>query len=449
MSDKEKKATLLDLTLILSNAVDLINPILHNHHKQVAYIAYHLAEELGLDEGKHNNLLIASLLHDIGGLTLEDRLSALQFEAEKPYQHAVAAYLLLKDYEDFKEIAKIIKYHHLPWFNDNEQSIGTEIVPFESHIIHLADRIAVLVNKDKQILSQVNKISKLIEMQNMKMFHPEIIKAFNKIKLKESFWLDIVSPSMDYRIRKMWRGPKRFLELSDLLEIAKIMAQVVDFRSRFTALHSNGVAAVAEALAQKSNWSAEECIKVRIAGYLHDIGKLAIPNSILEKKDKLTVDEYNIVKAHTYHSYYLLDSVDALKEINEFASLHHERLEGSGYPFHLKAEDLNEGSKIMAVSDVFTAITEDRPYRAGMSKEEALELIESLANKNALDKSIVSLLKANYEEINNIRSNAQMRALSKYEGFSQEINRIGSYYYDKEAFNYSSFSELIYIRRVQ
>lgn len=449
MSNQKQKASLLDLTLILSNAVDLINPILHNHHKQVAYIAYHLAKEVALEEKKHNDLLIASLLHDIGGLTLEDRLSTLQFEAEKPYQHAITAYLLLKNYDALQDVATIIKYHHLPWENGKGQTVGDEIVPFESHIIHLADRIAVLINRDKEILSQVNRISRLLEAQNKKMFHPAIIKAFNKIKFKESFWLDIVSPFTDYRIRRMWIGNSSLLDLDDLIKMAKIIGQVVDFRSRFTALHSSGVAAVAESIAQRCNWTAEECRKIRIAGYLHDIGKLAIPNSILEKKDKLTLEEYNIVKAHTYYSYYLLDSIDGLREINEYASLHHERLDGSGYPFHHDEKSLNEGSRIMAVADVFTAITEDRPYRVGMPKEEALGLMEKMANNNALDHQLISLLKSNYDEINSIRSSAQKQALIEYEGFSQEINTIRSYDDDEEMFDHSSYSELIYIGRVQ
>lgn len=236
--------------------------------------------------------------------------------------------------------------------------------------------------------------------------------------------MDVISPSIDDRLKKLWQRNNLLLDLTELVDITKIISQIIDFRSRFTSLHSSGVAAVAEAIAKKRNWKMEECFKIRIAGYLHDIGKLAVPNTILEKEGKLTAEEYNIIRTHTYYSYHLLNTIEALREINQYASLHHERVDGKGYPFHFNGDELKEGSKVMAVADVFTAITEDRPYRRGMPKEKAIKLLEKLSDDKHLDQCVVTTLLENFEEINHIRTMAQHKSLLEYEDFSNQINKI-------------------------
>jgi len=109
---------------------------------------------------------------------------------------------------------------------------------------------------------------------------------------------------------------------------------------------------------------------MEVAGNLHDLGKMVIPNSILNKPDKLNKEETAIMRQHTYFTYTVLNSIGGISQIAEWAAFHHERLDGSGYPFHLGADKLGIGSRIMAVADVFTAISEDRPYRKGMSQQE-------------------------------------------------------------------------------
>ncbi len=415
---------LFDLALILANAIDLISPILHNHHKQVAYISYCLAKELKFEGCNYNNLLVAGLTHDIGGLTLDDRESALHFDIINPHKHAKIGYLLLKNSAAFSDVANIINYHHLSWDDGQGREVDGRRVPFESHIIHLADRIAIAIDNDREILGQVNDISSIIEKRNIKMFHPDLVDIFHTIKSKESFWLDIVSLDLNFKINKLREDCGTFLNLDELLDAAKIIANIIDFRSRFTAVHSSGVATVAEILARKANWDESKCKKIKIAGYLHDLGKLAIPNTILDKSGRLSDKEYNIMKAHTYYGFHIMDQVEALNEINEYASFHHERLDGRGYPFQHDAETLKDGSKLMAVADIFTAITEDRPYRKGMEKEKVLRIMGQMVNHNKLESSFTSLLFDNYDEINELRFFAQKYALEEYKQFSTTINSI-------------------------
>ncbi|SET49914.1 HD domain-containing protein [Natronincola peptidivorans] len=418
MTGKTVEVSLLDLSLMLSDAIDLINPTLNNHHKQVAYIAYHIGKEMNLSPDKQNQIIIASLLHDIGALTLKDRVASLQFEIEDSNHHAYIGYLLLKNYKKFNEAAEIIRYHHQPWQDGKGEVIDGVAIPIESHIIHLADRIAVLIKKDFEILSQAKEIVKHIESRYIHMFHPKILKAFKIVMKKESFWFDLIFSSIDDKIKKLSGSKNQFLGLEELMETTKIFAYIIDFRSRFTSVHSSGVAAVAEALAKIQHWSWEDCLKIKIAGYLHDIGKLGIPSEILEKPDKLTKEEYSIMKIHPYYSYHLLDKIRAFdNDIKQYAALHHERIDGTGYPFRIQGEALKEGSKIIAVADVFTAITEERPYRKGMKEIEALKVLNKMVNRNVIDPHLVKVLSDNFAKINITRIQAQEKAMIEYNSF--------------------------------
>ena len=154
---------------------------------------------------------------------------------------------------------------------------------------------------------------------------------------------------------------------------------------------------------------------MRIAGNFHDIGKLVIPNSILEKPGKLTSEEFAVMRCHTYHTFNTLDSIGGLQRIAEWAAYHHEKLDGSGYPFHLTNEEIGTGSRIMAVADIFTAISEDRPYRKGMDNNAIYKVFKRQTDEKLLDKRIVELLFDNYEAINMQVKVKQSKALDFYE----------------------------------
>jgi HD-GYP domain-containing protein (c-di-GMP phosphodiesterase class II) len=138
---------------------------------------------------------------------------------------------------------------------------------------------------------------------------------------------------------------------------------------------------------------------MEITGNLHDLGKLIVPNSILEKQDKLTAEEFSVMKQHSYFTYVVLSTVRGLEEIAESAAFHHEKLDGSGYPFHLTYRKLNMLSRILGVADIFTALLEDRPYRAGMQMTEAMGIIKDMAEKGALDMKVVNVLEENLDDI--------------------------------------------------
>jgi HD-GYP domain-containing protein (c-di-GMP phosphodiesterase class II) len=152
-----------------------------------------------------------------------------------------------------------------------------------------------------------------------------------------------------------------------------------------------------------------------IAGYLHDLGKIAVPSEILEKPSKLDIEEFNVMRSHTYYTYRVLNKIKALQTITEWAAFHHERLDGTGYPFRLKGNELSLGARIMAVADVFTASSEDRPYRSGMEKEKVINILKSMAKNNALCPNVTDVILRNFDAINSSRIVAQEKSQKDYE----------------------------------
>ena len=356
-------------------------------------------------------------MHDIGALSLKEKMEALKFEAENVHKHAEVGYLLLKTFKPLADAASLIRFHHVQWDYGAGAEFNGNPVPVNSHILHLADRIAVSINKQYHILEQVDFICDRIRAQSGKMFIPEFVDAFVDLAVKQCFWLDAVSPIIDFTLSRSVNLPVLVMKTGDLIGLTRIFSQIIDFRSRFTATHSSGVAGTGRALAKLFGFSERECQMIEIAGYLHDLGKLAVPNEILDKKGKLTKSEFNIIMSHTFFTYRSLERIGDLDTINTWASFHHERLDGKGYPFHHTSMDLPIGSRILAVADVFTAITEDRPYRKGMSSEEALQTIQSMAGDSILDAHIVEVLKLNFDEINSLRITAQTLADEAYKKF--------------------------------
>lgn len=417
---KEPQVSLFDIAVCLSTAMDLVSPVLINHHKRVACIAFSMGTELGLSTEEQNNLLLAGLLHDSGALSLKERLETLQFEVVNPHKHAEAGYFLLKNFKPLSKIASFVRYHHIPYNERKGLELKGEEVSMESQILHLADRAEVLINKQQEILGQAKKICEKIEEYSGEMFAPQLVHAFKSLATKEYFWLNLVFPSAALNLLDKTKLPTIELGMEELLSLTDLFSQIVDFRSRFTATHSSGVAASAETLARFIGFPERKCRMIRVAGYLHDLGKLSVPTEILEKPAKLTEDEFNIVKAHPFYTYRILETIEELNTINAWASFHHEHLNGKGYPFHIKGEDISTEARIMAVADVFTAIAEDRPYRKGMAIDRALEVLEQMAKDGVLDSKIISTLRLHYSEIELIRTATQAYASRKYQEFMQE-----------------------------
>jgi len=419
---REPHIPLYDMILCLATTTDLVSPRLANHQKRVAYIAWSLGEELRLSQQERVELILAGTTHDLGALSLRERLDTLNFEDTQPQRHAEAGYHILRDFEPFTEVARLVRFHHIPWADGAGRRNDGEAVPLGSHILHLADRIDVLLDRSASILGQAETILATVRGETGRLFAPELVEAFAARAVREFFWFDLDSPFIDEFLRKRTRSFSAALDLDAMADLARVFGHAIDFRSPFTAVHSSGVAATAEALARLAGMSERECRLMHIAGYMHDFGKLALPSEILEKPEALTETEFDIVKSHAFHAHRLLEPIAEFDTLNAWISFHHERLDGTGYPFRLDGDSLPLGSRIMAVADVFTAIAEDRPYRPGMSPDEALGVLRQMALDGALDPRLTRLLGEHLPAINTLRERVQGEALLAFRTFQQQLD---------------------------
>lgn len=419
MDKTHDRIPLYDILKSFSAALDLISQEVVGHHKKVAYIAMMLGREIGLADEDNKKLVIAALIHDIGVFYLNQSFEDLTFDIKDNY-HAEVGYQLTKNYFPINDVPGIIRYHHQEWRDCKLKNSG---VIYLSSILYLADRIATITKNKLDILADVKKITDLISKSAGDRFSSEAVDAFLKIAVREYFWLDTTNPSqLDRKLNDFFANNVDFIDLKKMGNLAEIISHIIDFRSSFTAFHSQGVAVISEHLARELNFSEKDCMLMKIAGYVHDIGKLAVPLKILNKPDKLNDQEWAIMKSHTYYTYKVLSESDELKKIRAWASYHHENLLGTGYPFRLKAENLSQGSRIMTVADIFTAITEDRPYRQGMDKSEALRVLQIGIEKGKLDKEIVNTISSNYNEFNQLRLQTQNSVKNYYDNFKDKIN---------------------------
>ena len=396
----EHNIPIIDIILSISSAIDLIDPVITNHHKRVAYISYSIAKEMDLPDKQIKDLVLASLLHDCGSVNLSERKSRFEFGFKcsilQNHAHGNKGWFILRDSTDLHEAAEIIRFHHVYWEESSDTHFTSYEIPITSHILHLADRVDILINRNIDILSQRRYIEDIINENSGTMFMPEVVEAFNNLFPRQYFWFDIISPYLDNIIKKVMMPFNFYINNSGLRQYAEIIHRIIDFRSSYTATHSIGVATCASILASKLGFSASDIEILYSAGLIHDMGMLSVPEDILEKPGTLDLNEYNIIKYHTYQTYRLLDSIPGLEKIRDWASFHHEKLDGAGYPFGLKSDQLDLGSRILAVSDLFISLTEERSYRSALSIDTAMEIINNAKN---LDSDVKDCLKNNLKEI--------------------------------------------------
>lgn len=425
MNKKHGLTTVRSLANGFSYVMDLINEDVNDHHQKVAYISYRLAEEMRLPEKACRLAIVGGLMHDIGGVLQRQNATLADIE-KNAYSLAKAGAGILKLLPTSAPIAdtimssqsnagKLISGDLSSWIGrlrtmpDHIRSL--QMAHMVGQIVHLADAITLVFDENASVLNQVELVRTTLTCAPEGHFHPWVMEAFKRLCRQESVWMDMLyEPSAFLQ----FIPESDTISLEKMADVSEFASAIIDFRSPFTAMHSSGVAATAVELAKLVGMSEEECLMMKIAGNVHDIGKLKIPTEILEKNGKLSDEEFNIIKEHSYYTYMLLKRIDGLGQIAEWAAFHHEKLDGSGYPFHLPGESLHFGARIVAVADIFSALTEDRPYRTGMSKEKALSVLYEDVQRGKISGTIVDILEKNYDRVNSAREQASYKAGRRY-----------------------------------
>jgi HD-GYP domain-containing protein (c-di-GMP phosphodiesterase class II) len=428
----DSMATLPDLQVALyplisgiAAATDLISPILADHHKKVSFAVATIGQTLGLPMAEVKLLAMAGAVHDIGGLSIKRRLESFEYEVVEPDLHTVPGYVLLSTFPPFTEMARLVRFHHVYWrHGDGGQYHGEPVSPL-SHLLHLADRIAVRIDPRREILDQKEEILHHIVAGSGEMFIPEQVEAFRTVDGKEAFWLDLTYPKVSEILQTRLHLGEIRLNSAELPKLAELFRKIIDFRSRFTATHSSGVAAVAVTMAAKCGFDQDYRDRMLLAGLLHDIGKLVVPAEILAKHTPLTSGDFAVIRKHPYYSAWILRDIEGFAEISQWAALHHERMDGSGYPFRAPAAELPDGARILAVADTFTALTEERPYRCAMTRNGTDQVLRNMAAYQKIDPAYVALIHDHLEEFDHRRQTAQTEADTEHQRFLAACNLHG------------------------
>ena len=382
--------------MLATRVIQIINPELHLHMQRTALIALELALAAGLSRQQQQTIFCAALLHDIGVLGDKRVIASLNAidNLDDPHQHRGAE--MLDGLATLAPILPIIRDHH---FSPSHRG------SLEQHIVYFADVFERLLSSDKTATTYqtdivIDKFRALYQE-----IDPQLCQTLCQLAQKEHFWLHL-NPGHIQRMLEII-GPINaiYIDIDGLKDICLLIAKIVDTYSSFTASHSLMVGKISRMLATYIGLPELECQKIEIAGYLHDIGKIYIPLAILEKQGELDDEELLQVREHSYMTGKLLSAFSELGEIINWAANHHEKLDGSGYPLHLNEDYLQLPDRIIAIADIFTALTEDRPYRHGMNLQQALQLIEADVINGALDKDVYRVLHQHAKALHAIITN--------------------------------------------
>ena len=182
------------------------------------------------------------------------------------------------------------------------------------------------------------------------------------------------------------------MEMSDpsLVPIAKLISRIIDHKSVFTGIHTEQIANRIWLMSEYYGYDIAEKIQLYLAAALHDLGKLGTPSEVLEKQGKLDNEEFEIIKNHTVLTTSLLSAMEGLEKVKNWASNHHEKLDGTGYPKGKIASDLDFNSRLLACIDVYQAVSEKRPYHPARSHVETMPVLLEMAEKGKIDSAIVN-----------------------------------------------------------
>jgi putative nucleotidyltransferase with HDIG domain len=224
-------------------------------------------------------------------------------------------------------------------------------------------------------------------------FEPRIAAAFERVAARDEFWSTLRSEDLQHIIFDLEPAQQRaFVDEAYLDDIAAAFAQVIDSKSPYTSGHSERVTLFADLIAEQLGVSPEQRRWLRRAALLHDIGKLGVSNTILDKPAKLDDDEWVAMKKHTTLGEMILSRIAAFQDLAAIAGGHHEKLDGTGYPRGLKDAEISLEIRMVTTADIFDALTADRPYRAAMPVDKALSIMTEMVG-TAIDPRCFEALK--------------------------------------------------------
>jgi HD-GYP domain-containing protein (c-di-GMP phosphodiesterase class II) len=426
MVDKVQNLSLSQVISALSYALDLTEGQPAGHSVRCCWIGMHIGKIIGLESKHIWNLYYTLLLKDAGCSSNAARLYELygsdERQAKKDFK--------LVDNDSYKQMLDFVLKHtavgsglisktkrliNIARFGDEQSTEmfatrcerGADIAKRLGFNDEIADGIRYLdehwngngkpygvagdqipINAQIALLSQVTdvffqiggQVSALNEVRSRKgsWFNPALVDALLSLETQAPFWETLTKTDLESDIRSLEpEAEKITLTQQKIDDITYAFAMIVDAKSPFTHDHSSRVADYTVKLSQHFGFSFEQQREINRCALLHDIGKLGVSNHILDKPGKLTDDEFKQVQRHPLYSEQILQRIQPFNRIAKICGAHHEKLNGKGYPYGLKSEEILFETKLITVADIFDALTASRPYRDAMPIDKALSILKS------------------------------------------------------------------------
>ncbi len=385
----------------LSDALSLVGNQHVDHGKRVAFMAVECARALGWNERQTVSLFLSAILHDCGVSKTATYQRMMSFEGVNAGNHCTRGAELLRRCHSLVDLSECIQHHHVAWHELKGIDLPDQVKQ-AANCINMLDMVDFLAlyyqQEEKNILLYKEVIRKKIATDKNRVYDPKLVDIFLQVSSADIFWLWLdqgVGPGY-FKSFLTHKATSR-VSFAELRSLAAIYAQIVDEKSYYTKWHSVGVANFSRCLGELFGLPEYRCDQLELAGLLHDLGKLRVPDYILEKPGELTETEFLIMKRHSFDSYNILKDINGFHNIARWAAEHHERLDGSGYPFHYQGDQIALESRMLALADVFQSYTQDRPHRERLSSEDILILLQREVLAGKLDEACVLMLEKNLE----------------------------------------------------
>ncbi len=407
----------------LSRALDLTEGQPPGHCVRGCWIGVNIGRQLGLTESQLQDLYYALLMKDVGCSSNAARICELYLADDLSFKRdfklvdgtlpQLLRFVLSHTGADthlaqrFRTIIKVIQkggeiarevidtrcqrgaeiVRQMHFSEDVAQAIldldehwdgGGLPLGKSGHEISLFARIALMAQVADVMHSSAGRIHASIEISSRAggWFDPDVAAAFEQMALSEVFWETLVRDDLEDIVLKMEPGQSAILADEDYLDdIAEAFARVIDAKSPYTSGHSERVAVFTDLIAEEMGYDPAQRRWLKRAALLHDIGKLGVSNSVLDKLGKLDEAEWAAVRRHAELSEQILARISSFADLSKVAGAHHERLDSKGYPKGLVSDEIDLDTRIISTADVFDALTADCPYRAAMPAFKALAIL--------------------------------------------------------------------------
>lgn len=405
------KLSFNDILYAFSYALDCVEHdmigVTTHHGKRVAYLSILMGKFLKLPQTQLMDLAACAILHD-NALTeyiQTEYFKGVNIYKEKQYfnegEHCALGEKNMDKIPLCPEAQNAVLYHHENADGSGPFGRSAEQTPLFAQLIHMADQIDA--NWDLSFINQrkYQKLLDFIEQNKDKMFSKQCVEAFYGAVNYEGL-AALSNDNIELILAQSIDNTQRDYSEKELMDFALMFANIIDYKSEFTGQHSLGIAEKAAYMSKHFGFDDITVTKMFVAGAVHDIGKLVIDKDILEKPDKLTEQEYKYIQNHAYYTYEILRKIKGFEDITKWAALHHEKLNGKGYPFGKKADELGFNERLMACLDIYQALTEERPYKKGLSHDKTMDILRKLVEDGSLDGEIV-------EEIGKVYGNCLIK----------------------------------------